>query len=59
MRYSANISAGSLKLPESRSKGRAAVVEARKAPNRVIAIVQPVEAMRGKKRHERAELFSE
>ena len=40
-------------------EGRAVVVEGRKVSDRVIAIVQPVEALRVKKRHERAELFSE
>jgi hypothetical protein len=41
-------------------EGRAVVVEARKVPDRVIAIVQPVEAGRGKKKQQiRAELFSE
>jgi len=35
-------------------------VEARKVPDRVIAIVQPVEAVRGKKKRvDRVELFSE
>jgi hypothetical protein len=39
-------------------EGRAVVVEGRKVADRVIAIMQPVEAVRGKKREERAELFS-
>jgi hypothetical protein len=39
-------------------EGRAVVVDGRKVADRVIAIVQPVEAVRGKKREERAELFS-
>ena len=43
---------------QGRALGRRAVfVEARKVPDRVIAIVQPVEA--AKKRDERAKLFSE
>jgi len=47
---------------ESKGKsleGRAVAVEGRKVADRVIAIVQPVEAVKGKKREERAVLFSE
>ena len=45
---------------ESKGKpleGRAVVVEGRKVADRVIAIVQPMEAVRGKKREERGALF--
>jgi hypothetical protein len=47
---------------ESKGKpleGRAVVVEARKVSDRVIAIVQPVEAVRVKKRQESKSMFSE
>ena len=47
---------------ESKGKpleGRAVVVEARKVADRVIAIVQPVEAVRAKKRQESRSMFSE
>jgi hypothetical protein len=47
---------------ETRGKAledRAVVVEGRKVPDRVIAIVQPVEAVRGKKREELKSMFLE
>jgi hypothetical protein len=47
---------------ESKGKpleGRAVIVEARKVSDRVIAIVQPVEAVRVKKRQESKSMFSE
>ena len=40
-------------------EGRAVIVEARKVPDRVIAIVQPVEAVGVKKRQESKSMFSE
>ena len=51
-------------LSQWESKGktlepRAVVVEGRKVADRVIAIVQPVEAKRTKKEQDRAALFSE
>ena len=47
---------------ESKGKpleGRAVVLEARKVPDRVIAIVQPVEALRGKRQQSGGAFFSE
>jgi hypothetical protein len=40
-------------------EGRAVAVEGRKVADRVIAILQPVEAVRGKKQENRSALFSE
>ncbi len=55
---------GQEELSQWESQGRTledreVVVEARKVPDRVIAIVQPVRARRGKKRQPREALFSE
>jgi hypothetical protein len=51
-----------MRLWESKGKsleGRAVAVEGRKVTDRVIAIVQPVETAKGKRRHESNSMFSE